>query len=368
MIGGAEIAVAELSNALHRLGAEVTIIAPEYQESNVNTGLAFNVPVIRYRCTQMIPDFIPMTYAMMKIARSADAIHAHFLYPSGLAGVIIKYLLHRPCVVTMHGMDIQVYKSLGYGLRLDWRLDLIVKFVLRKVNALIAPSKFIAEEAMKAGADPSKVHILPNGVDTSKFNPSISGEAMRRELGIDREEHVVLTVANFRTVKGYTYLVHAIPLILKEYPKTKFIFCGKGPDEQNTINMVRTLGLSKNVIFAGSVNQNKMPMLYATSDVFIDPSLGEWAGIAVLEALSSAKPVVLARTKKDYLLDLVGGEMSSVIFVNPQNPTQLAEAIINCLEDPSLTRIARVLSEKIVQNLSWKAVADRTLTLYKSLP
>jgi len=368
MIGGAEIGIANLSNALHCLGVEVTIIAPEYQDFNANTGLTLDVPVIRYRHTKMIPDFIPMTYAMIKATRSADAIHAHFLYPSGLAGLIIKYLLHKPCVVSMHGMDIQVYKTIGYGLRLDWRFDLIVKFVLRKVNALIALSKFVAKEAMKAGADPSKVHILNNGVDTSRFNPRIKGEEMRRELGIDQEENVVLAVQNFRPVKGYNYLIHAIPLILKEYPKTKFIFCGGGPDKQTTIDLVRALGVSENVIFAGVVNPDKMPMFYSTSDVFVDPSLGEWAGIAVLEALASVKPVIISRTKRGHLRDLVGEEISSVIFVNLQSPSQLAEAIICCLKDPPLAEIAcKVKAENIIQNLSWKAVADKTLTIYKSL-
>jgi glycosyltransferase involved in cell wall biosynthesis len=364
MIGGAEVAVAELSNALHNLGVEVTIIAPKYHKRNANSSLTADIRVKRLGLIPIIP-FLPMVYTTVRFERSADVIHAHFLYPSGFAGLICKYILRKPCVVTMHGMDILVDKSIGYGMRLDWRLDLIIKLVLRNVDALIAPSKSIAREAIKAGADPSKVHVIPNGVDISRFNPSINGEEMRRELGIDRQEHVVLLVANFRPVKGYTYLVKAIPLILKEYPKTKFIFCGKGSDKQTIANMIKSLGLSENVILAGFIDNKEIPMYYAAADVFVLPSVVEGASIVILEALASGKPVVAPPTGS--IPEVIRNGLSGIL-VDPADSVQLARAIIRYLENPRLRRTAcRVGRKEIVQNYSWKAVADKTLTLYKSL-
>lgn len=361
-IGGAEVVIAELSNALHNLGVDVTIIAPrlvrENHAYNAYSTLTVNVPVKRIRLIRQV-------HATLKFGRSANVVHAHFLYPSGFVGLIHKYFLRKPCVVTMHGADIQVDKSTGYGKRIDWRLDLIIKFVLRNVDVLIAPSKLLAEEAIKAGADPSKVHIIPNGVDISRFNPSISGKMIRKRLGIGPDEHVVLTISRFHPKKGHAFLVKAIPMVLKEFPDTKFVLCGEGPEKQTIINMVKSLGLFKNVLFAGFIDEKEKPMYYAAADVFALPSLVEGAPIVILEALASGKPLVASRTGN--IPELVRDGVSGIL-VNPQDTVQIAKAIIRYLENPSLREIGGITGrEEIVKNYSWETIAKKTLALYERL-
>ena len=69
-----------------------------------------------------------------------DLIHAHFAYPEGFAGLIAKRETGKPLVVTLHGYDILKEPSVGYGLRLDRRLDSIIKKALRDADAVITAS------------------------------------------------------------------------------------------------------------------------------------------------------------------------------------------------------------------------------------
>jgi len=365
-MGGAEVAVAELSNALHDLGVYVGLITPssaKLHTTDKRTPFAFRFP-IKYIARRKLA-FLSMTKTLLRSKMKPDIIHAHFLYPSGFAALISKPFLNKPCIVTMHGKDIQVDQTIGYGIRLDWRLDLVIKLVLDKVDALVAPSRLVATEAIKAGAAPSKIHIIPNGVDISRFNPKVSGEVIRKRFGIKRKERIVLTISRFHPKKGYAYLVRAIPLIIKENPETKFMFCGRGPDEQNIANSVRSLGLSQNVIFAGFINEREKPMYYAAADIFVVPSLVENAPLTILEALASGKPVVASRTGN--ITELIRNELSGKL-VDPKDTTRLARAIIEYLENPILREVTGIKGrEDVVRSYSWNSIAKKTLNLYENL-
>jgi glycosyltransferase involved in cell wall biosynthesis len=365
-VGGAEIAIVELSNALSKLGVNITIIAPDKNQkyNNIGSNWTGKLNVKRVKLVRIFP-FISMANALSKFGKNADIIHAHFLFPSGLAGFLHKKVFPKPCVVTMHGADIQIEKSVGYGLRLDPRLDLMIKLTLKTADALIAPSKLVAVEAMKSGASPLRTHVIPNGVNIHKFNPSVNGDKVRKKLGIKPEDPVVLTLSRFHPKKGYQFLVKAIPLVIRKHPETKFIFCGKGSEKEKIVNLVQSFGISENVIFTGFIDETNKPMYYAMSDIFVLPSLAESAGIVILEALASGKPVIASNTGN--IAEIIHDGLSGIL-IRPEDPNQIAQAIIKYLEDQQLRQFGgKVGRARVVKNYSWEYVAKKTLALYEKL-
>jgi glycosyltransferase involved in cell wall biosynthesis len=255
--------------------------------------------MLKVRYVPLTPKFpfCSLLFALCKFAVKSDVIHAHFLYPSGLAAVLYKVLSRKPCVVTAHGEDILINESIGYGMRLSKTHDQMIKFVLKSADSVIAPSRLVFEEAIKAGTPASKIHIIPNGVDTEKFSPDrVNVNAAKDMLGLDATEHLVLTVANFRPVKGYRFLVEAIPLVLKNMPKTVFLFVGDGPEKPKIMHRVKQLGVSNKVIFVGSVSLELMPLYYAVADIFVLPSISESFSLTLLEAMASGKPIIATST------------------------------------------------------------------------
>jgi glycosyltransferase involved in cell wall biosynthesis len=241
----------------------------------------------------------------------------------------------------------------------------MINFVLKSADSIIAPSRLVAEEAIKAGALASKIHIIPNGVDVEKFSPNrISMNVAKNMLGLDATEHVVLTVASFRSVKGYRFLVEAIPLVLKDVPKTVFLFVGNGNEKPKIVRHIKELGVSEKVTFAGSVSPELMPLYYAVADIFVLPSISEGFSLTVLEAMASGKPIVATSTGA--IPELVHDGVSGIL-VKPMDPVALAKAITKFLMDPSFRENAGRLSREIAKKYDWNAIAKKTLSLYNEL-
>ncbi len=106
-----------------------------------------------------------------------DILHAHFAYPEGWGAYLAKTSSsHKPpLVVTLHGYDILTGPTCNYGIRLYRQYDALVKKVLNKADAIIAPSTAIYREAQKIAKNPDRVHLIHNGVDTTRFHPSLNG-------------------------------------------------------------------------------------------------------------------------------------------------------------------------------------------------
>ena len=118
-----------------------------------------------------------------------DVIHAHFAYPEGWVTHIARLGKDIPFIVTLHGYDILVEPSVGYGIRLRKRYDAIVREVLRDADRIVVASHAIYEEAAKL-CDSRKIIVIPNGVDTDRFNPRLDGSLIRKRYGID-EKHLL---------------------------------------------------------------------------------------------------------------------------------------------------------------------------------
>lgn len=111
---------------------------------------------------------------------SIDLIHAHFAYPEGLVGLLAKRKSKKRLVVTVHGYDIMVEPSTKYGVRLDKRIDALVRRVLNGADAIIAASSATFKEASKTVNSTDKVHLIPNGVDVQRFNPNLDGSLIKK--------------------------------------------------------------------------------------------------------------------------------------------------------------------------------------------
>lgn len=365
-IGGAEVAIFHLSKALIKLGVEVEIIAPCFNKIfslEVMDPLDGMLKIRRVFLSHKL-SFVSLTYALLRFALASDIIHAHFLYPSGFASALYKTLSSKPYVVTMHGVDIIINKSIGYGMRLDPKIDLLTKFVMKDANMLIAPSKLVAKEAVKAGASPSKICVIPNGIDVEKFNSKLETNAARAKLGLDSAEYIVLNVANFRLVKGHDYLMKAIPLILKECPSTIFVFVGEGPEKIRMLQRAKELSILNNVIFTGLVPHELMPFYYASADIFVLSSLSESFSLTALEAMASGKPLVVPPVGA--LPQILNGFCG--FLVDAKNPISFAEAVIRLLKDDSLRKNMGKNARRIVEEkYSLDAVAKKHLALYKDI-
>jgi glycosyltransferase involved in cell wall biosynthesis len=311
-----------------------------------------------------IPNAIPTigsikTFA--KAAKNADIVHAHG-HPY-LASLILGKLArhyHKPFVLTQHNTFIE-YDNLFNDLeRLN---DLTVgKETLDAADRIIAVSHATKEYILSIGAKPSKVKVIHNGVDLSRFRP-IKGKKkeMWRKLGIPQDAVVVSTVRRVVYKNGIDTFIDAADAVVQKNPKVHFLVAGKGPNLCSAEEKIRELKIEDNFKLAGFVSDDDLPFFYNAANFFVVPSKsGEGLPLVALEAMASGLPVIATDVGGigEVLTDRVGR------LVPPNNPDQMAQAILEYAESDlrQASAEARALME---EKYSWERNVDQLVEVYK---
>jgi glycosyltransferase involved in cell wall biosynthesis len=195
--------------------------------------------------------------------------------------------------------------------------------------------------------------VIPDFVDCRHFDPAA--------VTTEREPRpTVLSVGRMTREKGHTVLVRAMLIVAKAIPEVRLLVCGQGEREADLKKQTETEGLSEAVTFLGFAPDVR-PSLNA-SDVFVMPSLSEGLGVAAIEAMAMAKPVVASR---------VGGLPESVVdgetglLVPPGDGPALAAAIIALLRNSDLAQaMGRAGRQRALAQFDRGRVLDRVLALY----
>jgi len=306
--------------------------------------------------------FMAMTWSLIRLltAQRFDLIHAHWILPQGLVGLLGASLFRLPLVVTSHGTD-------AFALRRKFTTWL-KNVVLQNSHAWSTNTPTTAEVLMRN----SSMHhprVIPMGVDTLRF-ASGHGEALRREL--TDGESVVLFVGRLIENKGCDDLIRAISLLPKQrQSQTTLWIVGDGVQRERLTLAAQELGISDKTKFFGMVSHTHLPDLYAAADVVVVPSkLGtsgetEGQGIVVLEAFAARACVLATR---------IGGITSMVrdgatgLLVEPGDPQSLSQAIDRLLNEPELRKtLATHAFTEATAKYSWAQIAGEFENLYREV-
>lgn len=294
-------------------------------------------------------------------SRHFDVVHSHGCVPA-LAGVISKYLAKVPLVVTFHGHQVLWPKSVRWKKGISIASEVLLeKITLKKADIIIAQSAEIKDffVRMYGATLGDKTKIVPNGVDMDKFN--ISSLLIQRKA----KHPLILSVGMLSRRKGQDVLIKAVPKILKVQPQAEFVIVGGGPQRMRLTALSRQLGVKKHVTFAGPVTDEQLKEYYSRADIVVLTSIEEFFGLVLLEGMAMGKPVVATNVMgpRNIIKDGENG-----ILVDPRNPEQLADAIINLLFNEELTRkISMKGRREIEEKYSLEIVVKRHEELYMSL-
>jgi glycosyltransferase involved in cell wall biosynthesis len=220
------------------------------------------------------------------------------------------------------------------------------------------------DHIQQLGRDPRKLVSVANCVDIERFRPSVDGTAIRRELGLTAEHHVIGTVSRFgEHRKGLNFFVDMASVVVAAYPAARFVMVGDGPLRSELEAQAASLGILDRVVFTGA--RRDIPELLAAMDVFVMPSLYEGGPITVLEAMALAKPVVA--TPVGMVPEAITDGVSGLI-VPPADSGALSRAVLSLLSDPELaTRLGRNGRQVVTARFSPDALVDGVVDVYRSV-
>jgi glycosyltransferase involved in cell wall biosynthesis len=303
-------------------------------------------------------------YHVLKVTEkyNVDLLHAHFAYPEGWIGLLSKIKTSRkiPLVITSHGYDLNIVEKYKYGIRLHSRYDVLVRKVVKEADHIIVPSKLLYLRAIEAGAESSKISIIPNAVDPFFFDPKKhSGVHFRKKYGLG-DAKIVLTVRSLRKYYGIDMAIRVASRI-PDYLNVKYVIIGGNSDSNADLRKLAGNILGKKVIYLGQLPHNEIPCALAAADIVVDPCpIGQ--GLNILEAMSMEKPVIGIRTRLwDYIVDGYTGFLVS-------NEHEMFEKILYLLENPAIARSMGSNGRKLVEEkYNIEKRVGKIIEIYKKL-
>lgn len=205
-------------------------------------------------------------------------------------------------------------------------------FVYRAVDAAKAPGPDGAGFARRYGLTEARVHRVTQSIDVPHFGGAraiAAGERARLRAALGVAGCVFIYVGRLWQGKGLDDLLAAYGALAAEGEDVSLLIVGDGPDERRY--RVLAEGLPR-VVFSGFVQAPELPKLYAASDVFVFPTLGDPNGLVIEEAMAAGLPVITSSAAGDIHLRVPHGEAGLV--VPPRAPEALQTAMKTLSESP----------------------------------
>lgn len=292
--GGSGVVATELGLALSKRGHEIHFIT--YKQPVRLEQLSRNVHFHEVN----VPEYPLFHYQPYELALSSklvdmvklykiELLHVHYAIPHAYAGFMAQQMLaeegiHIPMVTTLHGTDITLVGSHPF-------YKPAVTFSINKSDIVTSVSESLKADTLRLFNVKKEIHVVPNFIDTSKFNGSYS--SCQRDLLAGEGERIVTHVSNFRKVKRIDDIIK-IFFRIQEQLKARLIMVGEGPERKKAEDLVAELGIEDKVLFLGQ--SNEIDKILRCSDLFLLPSERESFGLAALEAMVNQVPVISTNT------------------------------------------------------------------------
>ncbi|MGI8988241.1 MAG: glycosyltransferase family 4 protein [Bryobacteraceae bacterium] len=226
----------------------------------------------------------------------------------------------------------------------------------RKVRHIISVSEFTKRRIVERfGVDPSKVTVIPNGVD-ARFHPRPADEiaAMRESLGVGSAPYL-LCVGSVEPRKNLLCLLEAWSLVLAKLSEDIQLVVAGAKGASLVFSNVTVGKLPARVHVTGYVDDQQLPALYSGAMALVYPSLYEGFGLPPLEAMACGVPVIASNNTS--LPEVVG---DAAVLVDPRDPGSIGDAILRVARDETLRGAMRAKGLARAERYNWDAVARQT--------
>ncbi|WP_223902401.1 glycosyltransferase family 4 protein [Lactobacillus laiwuensis] len=317
-LSGVATSIKTLKDALEKQGHNVFIFTttdPHIKKGTVEANIFrfSSVPFISFTDRRVaFRGFFEAT----KVAREVklDIVHTQTEFALGMIGKYVAHQLKIPAIHTYHTMyeDYLHYVLNGHLLR-PYHVKQFTNAYLKNMDGVIAPSKRV-EALLKRYKVNIPMRVIPTGVDINSLNRPETVD-VRKELDIPDNVPVLLTLSRVAEEKKIDRILNAMPEILDEFPQTRLVIAGDGPDMEVLQEQVERLTLEDSVIFTGDIPHDDVGSYYKMADLFVSASDTETQGLTYIEALASGTKCVVYDT--DYTEHVFDDEEFGKVFSGP---------------------------------------------------
>jgi glycosyltransferase involved in cell wall biosynthesis len=344
-----------------RLGRELQTSANlTFLERNTSSSVALRF----YAEQHAVPDLVRQCGADVLLCTGNFAL---------LNSPVPQILLSRNALYTSRDFYADLRSRSDYRLWLETHLKgVFAKWSIQAADTVVAPSEAFAEELQCWTGKP--IAVVHHGFDREEFvrDQSSLPEDIQEKLDSARDALSLLFVSHYNYYRNFETLIRAMPLIKQRLGSRKvvlFLTCrlaaGANPGAYragSAAALVRNLGLSKSVIELGAVRYGLLHYVYRAANIYVSPAYAESFAHPLVEAMSSALPVVASDLPVHREICGPAG-----LYFERFSPQELAERVAEvALSAEKAAKLSQAGIERSTA-FSWKDHVDRIVTLAESL-
>jgi glycosyltransferase involved in cell wall biosynthesis len=269
-----------------------------------------------------------------------------------------------PVVVGAQGADVQCVPEISYGASLDPAAMAGIRRVLARADRIVALSRLNRDMLVALGADIERIVVIPNGVAWDAIG-AVPREERRPQLGLSRDDFVLITVSRASAVKRMDLLYRALRIARRSAP---FLRCVSVGPAEPLRRAARDAGVEDAVVLTGTVLASppvaELVHLQRAADLFVSVSYVESFGNAALEAVACGTPALL--TPRHGVLDVLS-EGEAAFVARDETAEGIARLLLELAARRDQLAARRESIRASVAYLTWDEVAARCREVYVSL-
>jgi mannosylfructose-phosphate synthase len=387
--GGQVVYVLELAKSLAATGRLVDIYTRWFDRSKPQIEAVADCPNVKIVRIAAGPwEFIPkeeiyevlpeLAANMVKLIQergfSYDVFHGHYV-DGGIVAIDVARELAKPVFFTAHSLGAWKRSQLKgdptemeQKFRFEHRIAQELS-IFKAVNAQSVTSPLQHEKLLELyGFTADNVQVISPGVDVHRFRPLRLADS-QRAAGL--HEHYIFCLSRLDTNKGHDFLLNAFEEVRRKVPDIHLVIGGGSPKplarERGVLAMIRRIIDSKQmndrVQVIGYVPDDDLVSLYQHAELFVLSSLFEPFGMTALEAMACETPVVASRFGG--IRNVISSDVDGLL-IDPRDTSQFADGVIALLADPERARrLGQAGYQKVLEQYSWEAIANKTLAFYE---
>jgi glycosyltransferase involved in cell wall biosynthesis len=305
-----------------------------------------------------VPNEIAFTWAArlavahLHIRQSVDAVICHSHSVATIAARSLKKKHGIPYALVTHGEITDVPKG-TYDPRQTWFYRRVAPPAYRDADLVVALSPYMASLAIRGGANPERVALIPNGIDPSDIGLDDNEPALPRVASDCLE---LLYVGRLSIEKGVDVLIEAAALLRVRGVKFHLRIVGVGLETQHLRLKAASLQLDDVVEFIGPMPRKQLGAFYRSADVMCVPSRGDPLPTVVLEAMAAGVAVVGSDTGGIPFMINHG----TTGLVSPvADPVALADALERFSDEEGLaSRMGEAGRQRVIWEFNWQRVGE----------
>lgn len=264
-------------------------------------------------------------------------------------------------VLNIHGI-IQVEYMMDYQHTPKFR-SVMDKYLIKTLRSCKSADKIVTYSGFMRnqivtwyGVNREKIVVIPNGVNLQKFSDCTG------KLSLEGDP-AILYVGYLSKFKSVNLLIYAVSKLRSTLPNMKLHIVGHG--NQRALELLaKEKQVEKIVIFHGQANPETVPLYFRSADFCVFPSRRDSAGLTLLEAMASGAPVIASN--RGGTPEIITQGEDGILF-DPDDPNALPEAIFCLSQNSDLRQKLSSNALKTAAKYSWERIADKYISLYKSL-